>query len=76
MDRKLVFTWEWVTMPERRSLVTIVLRPVSDGAELTFTHAQFFDEAARDGHYAGWNGAFDKLESLLAQTERTDHGTA
>jgi uncharacterized protein YndB with AHSA1/START domain len=66
-DRKLTFTWEWVTMPERRSLVTIELRSITEGTELTFTHAQFFDEAARDAHRIGWNGAFDKLEAMLKE---------
>jgi uncharacterized protein YndB with AHSA1/START domain len=74
VDRKLVFTWEWVTLPERRSLVTIQLRPVDAGTEMTFTHAQFFDEAARDGHREGWNGAFDKLGSFIAELENTDVG--
>lgn len=68
-DRKLVFTWEWVTLPERRSLVTIRFRPVEEGTELYFTHAQFFDEAARDGHQTGWNGAFEKLDALIAELE-------
>jgi len=68
-DRKLVFTWEWVTLPERRSLVTIRFRPIEEGTELNFTHAQFFDEAARDGHRTGWNGAFEKLEALFAELE-------
>ncbi|MFM0294621.1 SRPBCC domain-containing protein [Paraburkholderia sp. RL17-383-BIF-A] len=68
-DRKLVFTWEWVTLPERRSLVTIRFRPIEEGTELNFTHAQFFDEAARDGHRTGWSGAFEKLEALFAELE-------
>ncbi|CAD6546154.1 SRPBCC family protein [Paraburkholderia metrosideri] len=74
VDRKLVFTWEWVTLPERRSLVTIQLRPVDAGTEMTFTHAQFIDEAARDGHREGWNGAFDKLGRFIAELENTDVG--
>jgi uncharacterized protein YndB with AHSA1/START domain len=69
VDRKLVFTWEWVTMPERRSLVTIQLRPLETGTEMTFTHAQFFDEATRDDHRAGWIGAFEKLNALIAELE-------
>jgi uncharacterized protein YndB with AHSA1/START domain len=68
-DRKLVFTWEWVALPERRSLVTIRFRPIEEGTELNFTHAQFFDEAARDGHRTGWSGAFEKLEALIAELE-------
>ncbi|MFL9896233.1 SRPBCC family protein [Paraburkholderia sp. RL17-381-BIF-C] len=67
--RKLVFTWEWVTLPERRSLVTIRFRTIEEGTELNFTHAQFFDEAARDGHRTGWSGAFEKLEALFAELE-------
>ncbi|MFL9919483.1 SRPBCC domain-containing protein [Paraburkholderia fungorum] len=66
-DRKLVFTWEWVTMPERRSLVTLRLRPIEGGTELHFTHAQFVDETARDDHQAGWNSAFEKLDALVRE---------
>jgi uncharacterized protein YndB with AHSA1/START domain len=69
VDRKLVFTWHWVTLPERRSLVTIRFRPAEEGTEMSFTHAQFFDEATRDDHQKGWGGAFEKLEGLFAETE-------
>lgn len=69
VDRKLVFSWQWVTLPERRSLVTIRFRPVEDGTEMTLTHARFFDEAARDGHQKGWSGALDKLERLAAELQ-------
>jgi uncharacterized protein YndB with AHSA1/START domain len=76
VEKKLVFTWEWVTMPERRSLVTIKLRPIAEGTELDFTHSQFADEMARDNHRDGWNGGFDKLEVLLAELERTGDAAA
>lgn len=65
-DRRLVFTWQWLSMPERESLVTVALRAVPDGTELTLTHAQFHDEKTRDSHRSGWNGALDKLEKLFA----------
>lgn len=64
-NRRLVFTWHWVSTPERESLVTVELRPIGDGTELTLTHAQFFDEAARDGHQRGWTGTLDKLAALF-----------
>jgi uncharacterized protein YndB with AHSA1/START domain len=74
-DRRLVLTWHWITTPERESLVTVELRPIPLGTELTLTHAQFHDEAARDSHRAGWSGALDKLEALFAQpAERTAAG--
>ena len=65
-NEKLVFTWAWKSTPERESLVTVLLKPDGDGTLLTLTHEQFADEAARDGHRQGWNGALDKMEKLFA----------
>lgn len=65
-DEKLVFTWAWKTTPERKSLVTVMLKPDGDGTLLTLTHEQFFDEEARDRHQYGWNGALDKMEKMFA----------
>ncbi|HEX3939416.1 MAG TPA: SRPBCC domain-containing protein [Xanthobacteraceae bacterium] len=65
-DRKLVFTWAWVTTPERESLVTVDIKPDGDGSLLTLTHEQFFDEDARDRHQGGWSGALDKMEKMFA----------
>jgi uncharacterized protein YndB with AHSA1/START domain len=65
-DERLVFTWRWVSTPERESLVTVLLRPVDGGTELTLIHERFFDEAARDRHREGWGGALDKLQALLS----------
>jgi uncharacterized protein YndB with AHSA1/START domain len=65
-NEKLVFTWAWYTTPERESLVTVFIRSEGEGAMLTLTHEQFFDEAARDGHKRGWTGTLDKLERYLA----------
>jgi uncharacterized protein YndB with AHSA1/START domain len=66
-ERKLVFTWQWITTPERRSLVSIAFSPIPEGTELSFTHSQFYDEAARDGHLRGWTGSFNRLQSLLEE---------
>jgi uncharacterized protein YndB with AHSA1/START domain len=67
---KLVFTWMWRTLPERQSLVTVLLRADGDGTLLTLIHEQFFDEAARDRHNTGWTGALDKLDLYLSSAER------
>jgi uncharacterized protein YndB with AHSA1/START domain len=64
--QKLVFTWAWRTMPERESLVTVLIKPDGTGSILTLIHEQFFDEAARDRHRQGWTGCLDKLERFLA----------
>jgi Uncharacterized conserved protein len=65
-NEKLVFTWAWKSTPERESLVTITFKADGGGTVMTLMHEQFFDEAARDSHQGGWNGAFVKLEKYLA----------
>jgi uncharacterized protein YndB with AHSA1/START domain len=65
-NQKLVFTWAWRTMPERESLVTVLIKPEGTGSLLTLVHEQFFDEAARDRHAQGWTGCLAKLECYLA----------
>ena len=60
---KLVFTWQWRTMPERQSLVTVTLRRDGDGTLLTLLHEQFFDEGARDRHRTGWTASLDRLQA-------------
>ncbi|WP_342362288.1 SRPBCC domain-containing protein [Terrarubrum flagellatum] len=65
-NEKLKFTWRWITLPERESLVTVTLKADGDHTIMTLLHEQFFDENARDGHREGWTGAFDKLEKLFA----------
>jgi uncharacterized protein YndB with AHSA1/START domain len=65
-DEMLNFTWSWRTMPERESLVTILIKPDGDGSLLTLIHEQFFDEEARDRHQRGWAGCLNKLELYLA----------
>jgi uncharacterized protein YndB with AHSA1/START domain len=64
---RLVMAWWWASTPERRSRVTVSIRPISSGSELTVRHEMFFDEAARDSHLWGWNRALDKLERLVAE---------
>ncbi len=64
-ERKLVFTWEWAGTPERESRVTILLRPVDGGTELTLVHEQLPDEPARQSHEAGWLGWFGKLQAFV-----------
>ena len=52
-NQRLVFSWAWHSTPERESRVTILLKPEGAGTLLTLHHAQFFDEAARDGNEKG-----------------------
>ena len=71
LGERLVFTWERESQRALGSIVTIVLRPITGGTELTLTHAQFPNEAERDIHRDGWSGAFDKLEAFLRSSEES-----
>lgn len=59
---RLVMTWRWLGKEDPgESRVEIVLRPIADGTEITFTHSGLADEESRRGHERGWSGALEKL---------------
>ncbi|MGE0410048.1 MAG: SRPBCC domain-containing protein [Amphiplicatus sp.] len=65
-EEKLVFTWAWITTPERRSQVTLTFKSgEGDRTLLTLLHEKLFDETARDNHRTGWSEALDNLERYL-----------
>lgn len=64
-NRKLVFTWAWISTPERVSQVTLSFKAEGQGTEFTLLHEHFFDMAARDGHEFGWTGSMEKLSRFL-----------
>jgi uncharacterized protein YndB with AHSA1/START domain len=70
-SKRLVMTWQWTFggEPEERaevSRITIDLKDIDLGTELTFTHSRLQTEASRQSHEWGWGGALDKLEHHLA----------
>ena len=70
-DRKLVFTWTWISTPERESRVTLALKEEGEKTLLTLTHDKFIDETVRDDHRNGWSQALDNLEAFInASIER------
>jgi uncharacterized protein YndB with AHSA1/START domain len=66
---KLVFTWEWPGRPEWASRVTIELRPIDIGTELTLTHDDLPGDDAADSHEAGWTGLLEQLDRHLGDHE-------
>lgn len=67
--QKLSFTW--VDQRQRReSLVTVTLRPVASGTQLTLEHERLLDEAERDQCIEGWTGALAKLSKLVAPVKK------
>jgi uncharacterized protein YndB with AHSA1/START domain len=65
-NERLVFSWSWVTTPERVSRVTVTLKPDGDVTILTLVHEKLFDAQAVKGHTHGWTGSLVKLEELFA----------
>jgi uncharacterized protein YndB with AHSA1/START domain len=62
---RLVFSWNWASMPQRVSRVTVLLRPVPEGTEVTLTHDRFADAATATRHTRGWTESLEKLLALM-----------
>jgi uncharacterized protein YndB with AHSA1/START domain len=60
---RLAMSWVWDNEPRAASHIEVIFRAVEAGTELTFTHSRLADDASRDDHENGWNGALDKLEA-------------
>ncbi|WP_431284093.1 SRPBCC family protein [Humitalea sp. 24SJ18S-53] len=67
-DTALVFTWAWTNAPERQSRVTIRLRAVPEGTELTLVHDRFADADTATRHVRGWTESFERLVALFEGT--------
>lgn len=63
--RGLAFTWAWHNAPERESRVTVRLRAVAEGTELTLTHDRFADADTAGRHRRGWTESFERLGALF-----------
>jgi uncharacterized protein YndB with AHSA1/START domain len=63
---RLSFTWrgDWQP-PDEETLVTISLRDVEGGTELTLEHSRFASEASLAGHEKGWVFGLEKMQKLL-----------
>ena len=47
------------------TLMTITIRPVGSGSELTLLYENFPNAERRDGHNAGWTMSLDQLAAML-----------
>jgi uncharacterized protein YndB with AHSA1/START domain len=64
-DELLQFTWSSNWQPGEDSIVTVSLKDVAGGTEVTILHENFNTEASRDGHNQGWMGCLDSLAHML-----------
>ncbi len=62
--QRLVFSWNWVSAPERVSRVTVELRAIEEGTEVTLTHDRFADADTATRHRRGWTESLERLERL------------
>lgn len=67
---RLVFDWNWVSTPNRVSRVTLVLRALADGTELTLTHDRFADAITATRHSRGWTESLHRLRAALERGDR------
>ena len=65
--RKLIYTWEWESIPGfPETLVTVEFRPrANGGTDVVLTHEGLPDENARTRHEHGWVLSLDKLSNLV-----------
>jgi uncharacterized protein YndB with AHSA1/START domain len=64
-DELVASTWPWQNEPSVRSLVTVQLRDVEGGTEITLTHERLPSAESRDKHQHGWNGCLENLARAL-----------
>ncbi len=62
---KIVFTWESPFSVDD-STVTLTLKPLGAGTELTLHHIKFADEEQRDNHSGGWTTILATLDDVLS----------
>ena len=68
---KLVFTWTWESTPMSElgdTRVTIKLKPIDGGTELTLIHDGFPAQEAADNHNMGWVGCLWRMERLFGDS--------
>lgn len=64
-NQLLQFTWNPSWNPGELSLVTVSLKDVAGGTEITLLHENFATEQSREGHNKGWAGVLDKFAAIL-----------
>lgn len=68
-NKKLLFTWN--TEHVQNSMVTITLKKVNGGTEVTLLH-EFLPADMEEGHRKGWIELFEQLTKLLSTKNTGD----
>lgn len=67
---QIVFSWNSAAPAVRGSVVTIDLKSVPGGTELTLTHDKLPDDEIGRNHQQGWAGVVDNLQADLSASGR------
>ena len=65
-NQLISFTWGWRQNDLEGTLVTISLREVDEGTELTLEHTGFPQQDIADHHNMGWTSICEKLDQFLS----------
>lgn len=71
--QRLVFTHAWDNengKPGPETLVTVTFTERDGKTEMNFRQSGFESVDSRDGHAGGWGECFDRLEEILAATQK------
>jgi uncharacterized protein YndB with AHSA1/START domain len=63
---RLVYSFTWDDDPTHEMLVTVRFIERGTKTEMIFTQRMFRSVAERDGHVAGWQSSFNRLDASLA----------
>jgi uncharacterized protein YndB with AHSA1/START domain len=77
--RRLRFTFRWDQRAgeEAETVATVRLEPRDGGGPVQHFHqTRFHSVRSRDGHRAGWNSTFNRLEGLAEASGETDNDNA
>lgn len=67
-NRRLVFTWAWLSSGPDAAAMRVTVEFIGDGEGtlLRLTHEMFPDTGNRDNHAKGWAASFERLAVHLA----------
>jgi uncharacterized protein YndB with AHSA1/START domain len=65
-NERIAYSWAWEGQPPMDTLVTFELAAEGDRTHLSFTHAGFPAEEAREQHRMGWTGSLERLQGAVA----------
>lgn len=64
---RLVYTHYWLTDEKPiETLITVELHEEGEATRVVMVHEGFLAKESRDGHEAGWDSCFNRLERLFA----------